>query len=79
VTRVPHRLGSLRECVALINNGGGTPITTLHYFTALFAEVRQEVSHQYWRYIVYKLRTLEQRLSHLPEPAEVASTTAETK
>ena len=72
-------LGSLRKCVALINNGGGTPITTLHYFTALFAEVRQEVSDQYWHYVAYKLRTLEQRLSHLPESAAVAATTAETK
>jgi hypothetical protein len=72
-------LGSLRKCVALINNGGGTPITTLHYFTALFAEVRQEVSDQYWHYVAHKLCTLEQRLSHLPEPVAAAATTAETK
>jgi hypothetical protein len=71
-------LGSLRKCVALINNGGGTPITTLHYFTALFAEVRQEVSDQYWHYVAHKLRTLEQRLSHLPGPI-VAATRPETK
>ena len=72
-------LGSLRKCVALINNGGGTPITTLHYFTALFAEVRQEVSDQYWHYVACKLRTLEQRLSHLPEPIAVAAMRGETK
>jgi hypothetical protein len=72
-------LGSLRKCVALINNGGGTPITTLHYFTALFAEVRQEVSDQYWHYVAHKLRTLEQRLSHRPEPTAVATTREETK
>ena len=70
-------LGSLRKCVALINNGGGTPIMTLHYFTALFAEVRQEVSDQYWHYVAYKLRTLEQRLNH--ELPAVAATRAETK
>jgi hypothetical protein len=29
-------LGSLRKYVALINNGRGSPITSLRYFTALF-------------------------------------------
>jgi hypothetical protein len=71
-------LGSLRKYVALLNNGSGTPITTLHYFTALFAEVRQEVSDQYWQYVAQKVRTLEQRLSHSPELTVVAAS-AETK
>jgi hypothetical protein len=71
-------LGSLRKYVALLNNGSGTPITTLHYFTALFAEVRQEVSDQYWQYVAQKVRALEQRLSHSPGLTVVAAT-EETK
>ena len=53
-------LGSLRKYVALANNRRGTPITTLHYFSALFDEVRQDVSPGYWRYVTQKLRSLEQ-------------------
>lgn len=55
-------LGSLRKYVALLNHGHGTPITTLHYFTDVFEEVNQlEISPQYWDYVAYKLRGLEQR------------------
>lgn len=55
-------LGSLRKYVALLNHGHGTPITTLHYFTGLFEEVHHlEISTQYWDYVAYKLRGLEQR------------------
>lgn len=72
-------LGSLRKYVALVNNGGGTPITTLHYFTALFAEVRQEIADQYWHYVASKVQTLEQRLSRSPGPRVVAAVRAETK
>jgi hypothetical protein len=71
-------LGSLRKYIAMVNNGGGTPITTLHYFTALFAEVRQEISDQYWHYVAHKVRTLEQRLSRSLGPRVVAAN-AETK
>lgn len=59
-------LGSLRKYVALLNNGGGTPITSLHYFMALFAEVRQEISVGYWHYVAQKLRTLEHRFRQCP-------------
>ena len=59
-------LGSLRKYSAWLNRGGGTPITTLHYFTGLFAEVRQEVSEQYWHYVAFKVRTLEQRFKGSP-------------
>jgi hypothetical protein len=72
-------LGSLRKYLALVNDEGGTPITTLHYFTALFAEVRQEISDQYWHYVAHTVRTLEQRLSHLPGPTAVATANEETK
>jgi hypothetical protein len=61
-------LGSVRKYVALLNNQGGTPITTLHYFAALFTEVRQEVSEQYWRYVAYKVLSLERRFGDCPEP-----------
>ncbi len=59
-------LGSLRKYSAWINHGGGIPITTLYYFTDLFAEVRQEVSEQYWHYVAFKVRTLEQRFRASP-------------
>ena len=72
-------LGSIRKYIALLNNGGGSPITTLHYFTALFAEARQEVSDQYWLYVVHKVRTLEQRLSRSPGPKVVTTAVEETK
>ena len=72
-------LGSIRKYIALLNNGGGSPITTLHYFTALFAEVRQEVSDQYWLYVAHRVRTLEQRLSRSPGPKVVTTAVEETK
>jgi hypothetical protein len=72
-------LGSVRKYIALLNNGGGTPITTLHYFTALFPEVRQPVSEQYWQYVAHKVRTIELRLSHSAGPSAVAEAETETK
>lgn len=55
-------LGSLRKYAALLNHGNGTPITTLHYFTALFEEVdRLEISPAYWQYVAQKTKTLELR------------------
>ena len=70
-------LGSVRKYIALLNHGGGTPITTLHYFTALFGEVRNEISEQYWDYVTHKIRTLEQRFSSWP--TSVAGTAGNTK
>jgi hypothetical protein len=58
-------LGSLRKYVALSNNRRGTPITTLHYFVALFDEVRQDTSPGYWTYLTQKLQNFEQ---HWNEP-----------
>jgi len=55
-------LGSLRKYAALLHHGNGTPITTLHYFTALFEEVdRLEISAPYWHYVAQKMTALEQR------------------
>ena len=70
-------LGSLRKYSAWINHGGGTPITTLYYFTGLFAEVRQEVPEQYWHYIAFKVRTLEQRFR--ASPGHIYPSKTETK
>lgn len=53
-------LGSLRKYISALQNAGGTPISSLHYFTNLFQEVQQEVSSQYWTYIAQKVKTFEQ-------------------
>lgn len=53
-------LGSLRKYISVVQNAGGTPISSLHYFTNLFQEVQQEVSSQYWTYIAQKVKTFEQ-------------------
>ena len=65
-------LGCARKYAALANNGRGTPITTLHYFRALFDEVQQEISPNYWIYIAQKLRTFEQAWNgfRVPTPPE---------
>jgi hypothetical protein len=51
----------LRKYAALINNGRGTPITSLNYFAGLFAEVRAQSSSEYWKYVAEKVRILERR------------------
>jgi hypothetical protein len=53
-------LGSLRKYISALQNPGGTPISSLHYFTNLFEEVQQELSTQYWTYIAQKVKTFEQ-------------------
>jgi hypothetical protein len=53
-------LGSLRKYISAFQNVGGTPISSLHYFTNLFEEVQQELSSQYWTYIAQKVKTFEQ-------------------
>jgi hypothetical protein len=53
-------LGSLRKYICALQNAGGTPISSLHYFTNLFEEVQQEVSSHYWAYIAQKVKTFEQ-------------------
>ncbi len=64
-------LGSLRKYISLMNRQGGTPITSLHYFTLLFEEVqREKIPNDYWGYIAMKIRTLERQW---PQP------TGETK
>ena len=53
-------LGSLRKYICALQNAGGTPISSLHYFTNLFEEVQQELPSQYWTYIAQKVKTFEQ-------------------
>jgi hypothetical protein len=54
-------LGCLRKYAALINNGGGTPITSLHYFRNLLNEAGQKISPDYWSYVAQKILTFERR------------------
>ena len=54
-------LGSLRKYAALINNGRGTPITSLTYFTGLLDEVREQIAPDYWEYVAAKVRNFEHR------------------
>lgn len=53
-------LGALRKYATLSQNGRGTPISSLHYFTNLFQEVQQELSTQYWTYVAHKVKAFEQ-------------------
>lgn len=70
------RLGCLRKYAALLNRPGGTPITSLHYFTETLAEVqRLKTSDEYWHYVAAKLITLEQRWCQT-QPAAHANITA---
>ena len=59
-------LGSLRKYISALQNAGGTPISSLHYFTNLFEEVQQELSSQYWTYIAQKVKTFEQTWRGFP-------------
>lgn len=64
-------LGTLRKYVALINHGGGTPITTLHYFRHLVDEVEQiQISSDYWRYVAFRVADFERRWRALTPRSE---------
>ena len=56
-------LGSLRKYVALINNGRGTPTTSLRYFAALFDEVTRDISPGYWIHVERRVRDVERQWS----------------
>jgi len=70
ITDVEHAilLGSLRKYVALINNGRGTPITSLRYFAALFDEVKQDISPGYWEHVARRVRDVERQWSGFDAP-----------
>jgi hypothetical protein len=54
-------LGSLRKYAAIVNNGNGTPITSLHYFRGLLNEAGRNISPDYWAYLAQKIRRFEQQ------------------
>lgn len=62
-------LGSLRKYVALINNGRGTPITSLRYFAALFDEVKQDTSPSYRVHVERRVRDAERQWGGFAVPA----------
>src|ERR1700678_1209620 len=52
--------GCLRKYAAVVNNGGGTPITSLHYFRNLLNEAGKNISPDYWSYVAHKIARFEQ-------------------
>ena len=71
-------LGALRKYATVLQNGRGTPISSLHYFTNLFEEVQQEISTSYWTYVAKKVNTFEQKWAGFtsggPETSEQGET-----
>ena len=63
-------LGSFRKYVALINNGRGTPITSLRYFTTLFDEVKQDIPASYWVHVERRVRDAERQWGGFEVPAK---------
>ena len=79
VERAIH-LGCLRKYAALLNHQGGTPITSLHYFTLLLEEVeRLAISEDYWGYVALKLEKLERRWRQAPSLGWQPLTATQTK
>jgi hypothetical protein len=55
-------LGAIRKYVVLINHQGGTPITSLHYFSELIDEVCcPDIPASYWGYLEYRIKDFERR------------------
>lgn len=52
-------LGAVRKYSTVLQNGQGSPISSLHYFANLFEEV-QGISDHYWPYVAHKVQTFEQ-------------------
>src|SRR5215472_5520081 len=52
-------LGAVRKYSTVLQNGPGSPISSLHYFANLFEEV-QGISDHYWPYVAHKVQTFEQ-------------------
>ena len=72
-------LGVARKYAALLNNGKGTPITTLSYFENLIDEVdRVNVSPDYWRHVKHRTEQFQRRWRALTAAAR-SLPTEETK
>ena len=63
-------LESLRKYIALINNGRGTPITSLRYFATLFDEVKQDISPGYWVHVERRVRDAERQWGGFAVPSK---------
>jgi len=72
-------LGALRKYVALMNNGRGTAITSLHYFAALFDEVRQDVPPSYWAHVARRVREAERQWGGLEDPTKTTDEIRKTR
>jgi hypothetical protein len=74
-------LGTIRKYVALINHQGGTPITSLHYFSELIDEAASpEIPAGYWGYLEYRIKDFERRWRQICHPAQsVPARAKETK
>jgi hypothetical protein len=67
-------LGVARKYTALINHGGGSPITSLEYFAGILPEVeRAPVSDEYWAYVARKVKTLAGEYRKHQRPAVVTA------
>jgi len=56
-------LGSVRKYAAIVQTGRCTPISGLHYFSSVLEEVQQEISPQYWKYVLQKVKAFEEAWS----------------
>jgi hypothetical protein len=55
-------LGCARKYVALFNNEGGTPVTSLHYFSGIVQEAAaRELNLNYWRYLSARVKKMDAR------------------
>jgi hypothetical protein len=74
-------LGVARKYAALLNNGKGSPITTLSYFENLIDEVdRTDVSPNYWRHVKHRTEQFQRRWRTLTTTAlSLPRQTEETK
>lgn len=71
-------LGVARKYTALLNNGRGSAITSLEYFSGILSEVeRAPVSNEYWAYVARKAKSLEAAYRQTQHPSRTATT--ETK
>jgi hypothetical protein len=58
-------LGAVRKYGTGLQKGqASSSISSLHYFTNLFEEVRRQVSDNYWTYVAQKVKAFEQTWEH---------------
>jgi hypothetical protein len=74
-------LGCARKYVALFNNQGGTPVTSLHYFSGIVQETAaMELNLNYWRYLSARVKKMDAQWRAQANFARAAGAkTAETK